>query len=391
MRFALLTVAALLVVAVAANKSVPIKGQYLVTFKDHVTADQIAQFKATFASSHSIIHEYEHSVRGFAARASIENYLQVMVMHPHVKLIEQDYMVTISAGTCDIETEATWGLNRVSEKKLNLNGKYQYDADGFGVDAYIIDTGIYTENEDFQGRASFGATFTDDGPHDLNGHGTHVAGTVGGHKYGVAKNVTLIAVKVLDEEGSGSYAGIIKGIDWTIASHQKRKRPSVANMSLGGPLNAIINEAVAKLVSSGVVTAVAAGNEDSDACETSPASVETVISVGATDKKDVRSVFSNWGTCVDILAPGTAITSTWIGKPTATHTISGTSMASPHVCGAAALYLTNAPKATTPAEVKSHLLSAASKGLINLNCNQVHHWIATCSKTANKLLYRSCA
>jgi subtilisin family serine protease len=227
----------------------------------------------------------------------------------------------------------------------------------------------------------------------LNGHGTHVSGTIGGVKYGVAKNVTLIAVKVLDGDGSGSYSGVIKGINWVVESFKKRKRPSVANMSLGGPYSQAVNDAVSAAVEAGVVFGVAAGNEDSDACDGSPASTVNAITVGATavshkndDQLDIRSTFSNWGTCVDIFAPGTLITSSWIGGTSATKTISGTSMATPHVVGAAARYLSE-NKMATPKEVKQHLVETAGSDMIDLSCAGRS---SACKKSPNKMLYASC-
>lgn len=361
---------------VDARKRGPVPGQYIVVFKDDVSEQQTNMFEKAFkmqSPDHEITHQFKlGKFRGFAAKAT-DAYYKMMKNHPQVKYIERDqYAHTMDL--CEVEKEATWGLDRISEEKLPLDGTYNYDTDGTGVDAYIVDTGVYIAHKEFQGRAIWGATFTGDGDRDQNGHGTHVAGTIGGAKYGVAKNVTLIAVKVLGADGSGTYAGVIKGINWVVDSMRKRNNPSVANMSLGGPYSKAVNDAVSAAVEAGVVFGVAAGNEDSDACEGSPSSTAAAITVGATkvdvkndEQADVRSSFSNWGTCVDIFAPGSLITSAWIGDSTATKTISGTSMATPHVVGAAARYLSQNPNAT-PKEVKQHLVATAGEGLISLDC-----------------------
>jgi len=248
-----------------------------------------------------------------------------------------------------------------------------------------------TTHTEFGGRAVFGANFAGDGKNqDCNGHGTHVAGTVGGTTYGVAKKVTIIGVKVLGCTGSGTNAGVISGIQW--AATNKKGKPSVANMSLGGGYSKATNDAVAAAVKAGIAFAVAAGNENQDACNVSPASEPTAITVGSTDvsdkgkdsQSDIRSSFSNWGKCVKIFAPGSLITSAWYTSNTAINTISGTSMASPHVAGAAAVYLGANPNAT-PAQVSAGLVAASTDGVINLLCSAT-----ACKNSPNKLLYSSC-
>jgi len=271
----------------------------------------------------------------------------------------------------------------VSEKDLKIDGHYAYEAlSGEGVDAYIVDTGIYTEHSDFEGRAEWG-TDTVDTPSpktDGNGHGTHVAGTVISKTYGLAKKAHAIAVKVLGASGSGTNAGVIAGVDWVTSHHGAKKngRPSVANMSLGGGYSAALNKAVDAAVESGVAFAVAAGNENQDACNVSPASASKPLTVAASTNVDGRSYFSNWGKCAHIFAPGSDITSTWIGGKTATNTISGTSMASPHVCGVLARYRAAHPNASAQ-EAQEFVVESATADKIK-----------DVKTTANKLLYAAC-
>jgi len=263
---------------------------------------------------------------------------------------------------------------------------------GSGVVAYIIDTGIYIAHNEFKQRVSWGANFVDTNNIDCNGHGTHVAGTVGGTTYGVAKNVELVAVKVLNCQGSGTWTGVINGIDWVVQQYKSHKKPSVANMSLGGAKSATVDKAVELAVEAGVVMVVAAGNSNADACNSSPSGSPSAITIGATTiserlgtEEDQRASFSNYGSCVAVFAPGQLIESAWIGSPNAVNTISGTSMASPHVCGAAAVYLSlNAGK--TPADVKSFLINEATNDVIDLSCPVV----GTCNNSPNKLLYTNC-
>jgi subtilisin family serine protease len=230
------------------------------------------------------------------------------------------------------------------------------------VNAYILDTGIRSTHTEFAGRLRPGANFAKGkgGTEDCNGHGTHVAGTVGGTTYGVAKGVNLVPVRVLDCRGSGTWSGVIDGMDWVAANPT---RPAVANMSLGGGANASIDAAIDRMTKAGVTTVVAAGNETADACTKSPAAAPSAITVGATDKADTLASFSNFGGCVDILAPGVGITSAWYRSDTQTNTISGTSMASPHVAGAAALVLQGNPGAS-PAAVTQTLTASATAGVV---------------------------
>ncbi|HYR11259.1 MAG TPA: S8 family peptidase, partial [Longimicrobium sp.] len=259
--------------------------------------------------------------------------------HPSVAYIEEDARVALTT----TQSGATWGLDRIDQRDLPLNGTYNYTPTGAGVRAYIIDTGINTAHSNFGGRASIAWDGIGDGSTDCNGHGTHVAGTVGSATYGVAKGVTLIGVRVFGCGSSGSNSTIVAGINWVAANAIK---PAVANMSLGGGADATMDAAVNGLINAGVIAVVAAGNENQNACNVSPARVANAITVGSTTSTDARSSFSNYGSCVDVFAPGSSILSTWIGSTSATNTISGTSMASPHVAGVAALYLQGNTTAT---------------------------------------------
>ncbi|MDW3846802.1 S8 family peptidase [Micromonospora sp. BRA006-A] len=275
---------------------------------------------------------------------------------PSVAYVEQDRVMT-TQGT---QTGATWGLDRIDQRNLPLNSTFTYPNTATNVRAYIIDTGIRTTHSDFGGRATWGTNTVDSNNTDCNGHGTHVAGTVGGTKYGVAKGVRLVAVKVLNCSGSGTTAGVISGVNWVTSNAVK---PAVANMSLGGGASSTLDNAVANSINSGITYALAAGNSSANACNSSPARVASAITVGSTTSTDARSSFSNYGSCVDIFAPGSSITSAWRTSDTATNTISGTSMASPHVAGAAALVL-SANTSYTPAQVASYLTSNATTGKV---------------------------
>jgi len=297
--------------------------------------------------------------------------------------------------SCSLQTDATWGIDRIAERQVNIDGKFPYEYVGTGVDAYVIDTGINIAHVDFNGRATWLKNFAGDGvDSDCNGHGTHVAGTIGGTTYGVAKKTSLFAVKVLDCQGSGSYGAIISGIEYVQEQYKASKRPSVANLSLGGGVSNLLNNAVTALINAGVNVVVAAGNSNRDACKFSPASAPSAITVGATEltnellkQADARASYSNYGTCVDIFAPGSTITSDWIGSDTAIRTISGTSMASPHVAGAVAQYLTENPTASTT-DVTNWIVGQSTPNLIELSCGAIN--AATCDASPNKLLFSSC-
>ncbi|MEO8561442.1 MAG: PKD domain-containing protein [bacterium] len=301
---------------------------------------------------------YRSAIKGVFVQKMSAGAAAALRNDPNIVSVEQNMTISLST----TQTGATWGIDRIDQRTLPLSTTYNYTNDGTGVTVYIIDTGInYTHNE-YNGRASFGVDeiLPSTNGLDCNGHGSHVSGTVAGTTYGVAKNAKLVAVRVLSCSGSGSTAGVVAGIDWVTAH---RVLPAAANMSLGGGFSPTLNAAVTNSIASGVVYGVAAGNSAGNACNESPSSTPNAITVGATDKTDKWASFSNFGSCVDIDAPGVNVTSAWMGSNTATNTISGTSMATPHVVGAAALYLQSNPSAT-PAQVAAALVSNATTSTI---------------------------
>ena len=301
---------------------------------------------------------YSHALRGFSA-ALPAGALAAVRAADGVKYVEADAAVHVAKKQ---PNPPSWGLDRVDQRDLPLNNSYGYvKKAGKGVDVYIIDTGMRFTHDDFGNRASSGFDAVDGGSaDDCNGHGTHVAGTAGGKTFGVAKKAKLIAVRVLDCGGGGTWEGVISGVDWVTANHDG---PSVANMSIQGGKTQAVNDAITNSINSGVVYAVAAANFSDDACQYSPASTPLAITVGATTISDARASFSNYGTCLDLFAPGENITSAWIGSDSATNTISGTSMASPHVAGVAALYLGMNPGATTT-QVRDAIVNNATNGKV---------------------------
>jgi subtilisin family serine protease len=281
-----------------------------------------------------------------------------LARNPKVQIIERDGIATRLA----TQSPVTWGLDRVDQRSRPLSGSFSYDFSGVGVSAYVIDTGILAGHSDFGGRvrSGFSAIADGRGTSDCNGHGTHVSGTIAGATYGIAKSASLVAVRVLDCAGSGSWSGVIAGLDWVAADHVAGV-PAVANMSLGGGASSTVDSAVQALISDGVTVAVAAGNSNADACATSPARVSSALTVGATDSSDTRATFSNFGSCVDIFAPGVSITSDWNNGSTSV--ISGTSMASPHVAGVAAVLLSQSP-AMTPSEITTKVIGLSTSGVV---------------------------
>jgi len=336
----------------------PIKDQYIVVLKDGSTSVSSIASEQVTASGAQMMRTYEHALRGYAVRANADALGKLMV-DPRVKYIQQDGVVHVDT----VQPSPPWGLDRIDHRAGVQDQLYTYNATGAGVNVYVIDTGIRVTHQDFGGRAQVGHDSVGDGQDgiDCHGHGTHVSGTVGGTTYGVAKDVHLFAVRVLSCEGSGTLSGVIEGVDWVTAN---RVLPAVANMSLGGSAAQALDDAVAASVASGVVYAVAAGNSATDACYFSPARTPAAITVGAIDSTDSRAYFSNYGTCVDIFAPGVGVLSAWNTSDTATNTISGTSMASPHVAGSAALYLELHPAATA-AEVATALTDHAGVDLVS--------------------------
>ncbi|GGM72203.1 hypothetical protein GCM10010106_18120 [Thermopolyspora flexuosa] len=337
-------------------------GNYIVVFKDTENvrrrgvanrARELAERRGARAGN-----IYQHALKGFTFRGNAQQAREVAA-DPDVAFVEEDRVISLTA---DQVNPPSWGLDRIDQRQLPLNSRYSYTSTASNVTAYIIDTGILTTHSDFGGRASHGYDFVDNDSNatDCNGHGTHVAGTVGGSSYGVAKGVRLVAVRVLNCSGNGTTSGVIAGIDWVTRNARK---PAVANMSLGGGASAAIDAAVNNSINSGVTYVVAAGNESTNACTRSPARVPNAITVGATTSNDTRASYSNYGSCLDIFAPGSSITSAWHTSTTARNTINGTSMASPHVAGAAALYLSANPSAT-PTQVGNALVGNGTTGVV---------------------------
>ncbi len=368
-----------------AATSTAIPGQYIVVLKDQIVEQQISALSGQnvqlmssanvmnfrsqavasmtndlmSSSTGEVMKQFHAALPGFVAKMD-KKAMQNMLKDSRVAYIEQDQMMKAN----DTQFNATWGIDRVDQADLPLDGSYTYTNTGTGVTAYIVDTGILSSHSDFEGRVGSGYTAINDGngTNDCNGHGTHVAGTVGSETYGLAKNVSLIPVRVLGCNGSGSNSGVIAGVDWVA---QNASGPSVANMSLGGSSSTALDNAVENAIDAGITFVVAAGNDNSDACFGSPNRVPAALTIASSTSSDARSSFSNYGSCIDLFAPGSSITSTWSNG--GTNTISGTSMAAPHVAGAVALYLQSNPNAT-PAQVETEIEgNAVSNRISNVN------------------------
>ncbi|AWZ10460.1 MULTISPECIES: S8 family peptidase [unclassified Streptomyces] len=348
-------------VRLAASESA-ISDSWIVALKANTTSIDAVAGELTRRNNARLTHTYRSALNGFSATMT-QAQARALAADPRVAYVEQDSKVTLTA----TQNNATWGIDRIDQRNLPLSGTYTYNTTASNVHVYVIDTGLRTSHSEFGGRASIGTDTVGDGQNgnDCQGHGTHVAGTAAGSTYGVAKGAAIVGVRVLDCNGSGSNSAVIAGVDWVTANAIK---PAVANMSLGGGANTTLDNAVKKSITSGVTYSLAAGNGDffgnpQNACNTSPARVAEAITVGATDSADKRASFSNYGTCLDLFAPGVSITSAWKDSNTATKTISGTSMAAPHTAGAAALYLAANPTAT-PAQVRDALVNGATTGKV---------------------------
>ncbi|CAO3568952.1 unnamed protein product [Mortierella alpina] len=372
MKYTIVLAAVLAIVQAApliSNGGKPIADSYIVILKDGNTAES---FKTKFddiakrqngRGRKSTINRSYSKVSGFSATVN-QAALKEILAAPEVDFVEQDAIVSIKGSQT---SPPSWGLPRVSQRNLDNNADYLYnDAAGEGVTAYVVDTGVYVDHNEFEGRASWGANFIDGSEDtDENGHGTHVSGTIGGASYGVAKKVSIVGVKVLDAGGSGSTSGVVAGMDWVAKNAVPGK--SVVNMSLGGGKSRALDAAAGRLFAANIPLIVAAGNSaTTDACNGSPSGAANTYTVAASDKFDKTAYFTSYGKCVEIFGPGVDITSSWIGAVDATNTISGTSMATPHVVGVAALYL-SFNSLPTAQSVFDKLTSTATTGKITGN------------------------
>jgi subtilisin family serine protease len=353
----------------------PVPGEYIVEFKNDLSEGLMSSHMTEVAELGEVLFEYKNlgEWRAYSVRMDADSLAKVL-SSPVVRRVEQNGVMRASQD-CMAQQGATWGLVRSAERSLQISGEYKYQVGiGAGVDTYVIDTGIYLAHQDFGGRAIWGTNTADNSNSDGNGHGTHVASTMVGTTYGLCKGCTAYAVKVLNNQGSGTTAGVIAGVDWVTgqqtaknnnAKNGTKAQLSVGNMSLGGGFSSALNSAVSRCIASGVVMAVAAGNDGRSACNYSPASTPEAITVMASDNTDRRASWSNNGNCCDLFAPGASITAAWINSPTSTNTISGTSMASPHVAGIAAKLIWQQSELTTPAQVWSRMDSLTTSGLIS--------------------------
>ena len=344
---------------VAAEGAEVVSDQYIVVMRPgaNAVANRIAAAADARRNGAQVLNEYSAALQGFAAKLP-QRALDALRGNQNIEYIEADQIMRANV----TQSPVTWGLDRIDQRTLPLSNSYTYTVTGAGVTAYIIDTGVRFSHNEFGGRAVSGFDAIDGGSaDDCNGHGTHVAGTVGGTLYGVAKAVNVVGVRVLNCRGSGTNSQVIAGVDWVTGDHSAGER-AVANMSLGGSASNALDNAVRASIADGVTYAIAAGNSNRSACNQSPARVAEAITVGATTKTDARSSFSNKGTCLDMFAPGSSIKSAWKTNDSATNVISGTSMAAPHVAGAAALQLQTA--ALSPMALRDLLVSQATVGAV---------------------------
>jgi aqualysin 1 len=352
--------------------------RYIIVLKDSVAKASVdtvvaEQSRRSGAAAQAV---FRHALKGYVATLTDAQLARVEA-DSRVAYVERDGEVH----ALTTQTNATWGLDRIDQRSLPLSGTFTYTRTGSGVKAYVIDTGIRFSHSDFGGRAITGYDAVDGGSaDDCNGHGTHVAGTVGGSTYGVAKAVTLVGVRVLNCNGSGTTSGVIAGVDWVTGNHGAGQ-PAVANMSLGGGASSALDTAVNNSINDGVSYAVAAGNGNivgiaQNACNYSPARVGAAMTISATDSSDRKASWANYGSCVDWFAPGVSITSAWYTSNTATKTISGTSMATPHTAGVAALYLQSNPSAS-PSTVRTALYNNTTKGIVTSSSTTNNHLLFT--------------
>jgi subtilisin family serine protease len=361
-----------------------VPNSYIVVLKSKITKSlaqpTAAKAAVSLASKYAVESNfiYEHSISGFSIKAS-EEQARSLAQDASVAYVVEDGIASISA----IQSSPTWGLDRIDQRSRQLNRSYIYDQTGDGVNAYVLDTGIRSTHSEFNGRVNLDFTSIADGrgASDCNGHGTHVAGTIGGSTYGVAKRVRLHSVRVLGCDGSGTWSGVIAGIDW-VTTHAAA--PAVANMSLQGGKNRAVDDAVRRSIQSGVTYVFAAGNTGQNACNFSPSGTREGITVAATTSTDSRSSFSNIGTCVDLFAPGSSILSSWMSGDNATKTLNGTSMAAPHVTGTVALYLENHTNASPPG-VNNALLQMTTYGRVSgAGANTPNHLLFSRNSTIKR-------